>query len=138
VAEQPSEPNGSTRPSLPWILFAISTAVAVLATAGFVYVILKRTTGPVEVLHDFYQAAHNGDCEATHELLVDAGRPSLEEWCAPDGPFEDLDLPATFDVDRVSLEGDTAIVTVEHPDGTRLEHSLERAGQSWRIGLGTG
>ncbi|MEX2457770.1 MAG: hypothetical protein WD770_02155 [Actinomycetota bacterium] len=132
MAEQPSEPDGSSRPSLPWVLFAVSTAVAVLATSGFVYLILKRTTGPVEVLHDFYQAVHNGDCETSWELLEPSARArTFEEWC---GVVRDLDVPATFRTDAVTLiEDDVVRVHVVEPDGTRAWYVLTRGDESWRI-----
>ena len=130
MAEQPSEPNGSSRPALPWILFAVSTAVAVLATTGFVYLLNKRTEGPVEVLHDFYQAAHNGDCEGSYDYFGDAlkARTSQDEWCAELGGW---DLPASFRVEDVSLEGEIATVEV---DGERpLTWNLEHTGRTWRL-----
>lgn len=132
MAEQPSEPNGSTRPTLPWILFAISTAFAVLASTGFVYLLAKRTVGPPEVLRDFYQAVHNGDCQASWELLDPSARAgTFEEWC---DEVRDLDVPATFRTEDVSLlEDDLVRVEVVEPDGTRASYILTRSDGSWRI-----
>jgi hypothetical protein len=133
VAEQPSESNGSTRPSLPWVLFAISTAVAVLATTGFVYLLTKRTEGPSEVLHDFYQAVHNGDCEASWQLIDESVRTSRsrDEWC---DDIQDLDVPATFRTEGVTLlERDVVRVHVADPDGTRAFFVLKRSDRTWRL-----
>ena len=132
MAEQPSEPNGSTRPSLPWILFAISTAVAVLATTGFVYLLTKRTTGPAEVLQDFYQAVHNEDCDGGLSLMTPELRAEAEGiWC--DFIFVGGPYPPTFSVEETSLEDDQALLLIEEPGGCRLSWTLERSDRTWRI-----
>jgi hypothetical protein len=132
VAEQPSEPNGSTRPSLPWILFAISTAVAVLATSGFVYLLTKRTTGPAEVLQDFYQAVHNQDCDGSLSLMTAELRAEVADgWC--DFQFRGGPYPPTVSVRETSLENDLAVLLVEEPGGCRLSWHLVRADRTWLI-----
>jgi hypothetical protein len=134
VAEQPSETNGSARPALPWILFAASTVVAVLATTGFVYLIAKRTTGPAEVLHEFYQAVHNGDCEESYSLLSEEARAGRteREWC-DDGAAGGLDLPASFVTESIELRDNVAAVEVRHPDGEERTWELARHEDTWRV-----
>jgi hypothetical protein len=132
VATEPSEPEPATpRRSLPWILFAISTAVAVLAATGLVFFIGQRTTGPAEVLRDFHAAAHDGDCGATLDLMTEELRAALEDnWCRLiEGGF-----PSDFTVDEISLVEDVAIVAVvESGSECQLQWKLTRSGKSWLV-----
>ncbi len=135
MADDPVSPGGSSNPRLPWVLFAAAVAFAVLATTGFIYLLGKSTTGPVEVLRAFYQAAREGDCEEAYSYLVEhwQAQQSESEWCSQSLP--EFEAPVSFEVVRVTLKGDTAIVLLRLPDGSMRGENLEREGSTWRIGF---
>jgi len=126
-------PDGRRPPSLPWVLTIVSIAVAVLATSGFVYLLLKRTVGPGTILRDFYQAVHNGDCDASYDLLAHTVAERVEpgDWCSA---IQQAGYPATFSIEQTLLVDDVAVLTVEEAgDGATLDWGLERAGRSWVV-----
>lgn len=132
MADEPRAPAPPNRPALPWILFAVSTAVAVLATTGFVYLLNKRAVGPAEVLRDFYQAMHNGDCEATYALLDRTLTQTIErpEWC---DALDEVDYPVGFTVESQILEEDIVTMLVREDGGASVTWVLARHARTWRI-----
>ncbi len=120
------------RPRLPWLLVAVTTAIAVLSTSGFLYLLSKRTVGPGRVLADFYLAVNAGDCDRSYRLLDEELRSRTDRgaWC---GEAARLHLPASFRTESITLEGDQAVITVGEPGGRERVWRLSRAGDSWRV-----
>ncbi len=136
MLEPPRSPSPPPRPTLPWVLFAAAALAAVAAATGFVYLLAKRTEGPAQVLGRFYQGVHNGDCEASYELLSADYLGSFhgiepDEWCqAISG---ETGYPPSFRVDEIRLVDDVAQVRVREPDEGLVTWRLRRDGRTWRI-----
>ena len=105
-AHQPHEPH--ERPSYdPFPLWEVAVAVAavILVVGVLVFLLFQRTSGPGEVLNDFYTAASEGDCEAAQEELTPQlqGRIPADQLCPM---LEQAGLVPDFEIVELTLTGD--------------------------------
>lgn len=114
-ADHHHEPH--ERPSYdPFPLWEVAVAVAavVLVVAVLVFLLFQRTSGPGEILNDFYAAAADNDCEGARAQLTPQlqGRVPADTLCSA---LEQAGLVADFEIVELTLTGDpgtSAIVTV--------------------------
>jgi hypothetical protein len=134
MAEPPTRPNGAAawRPTLPTTIVVTSVVVALVAVSGLLYLLYTRTTGPGQVLREFIEQVEAGDCPGSYALLDPSLRVEPDRWCAQLEAMAGR-LDPGFQVRRVILEGEVALVHITNPDGTRQTWKLRRADRSWRI-----
>jgi len=134
MAEPSSPSNGAAarRPSIPTPLVVASMVVAVVAVSGLLFLLYTRTTGPGEVLRDFFEQVEAGDCATTYGMLDPSLRIEPGTWC-DNLPALSEQVDSRFAVQRVVLERDVALVRVRNPDGTRAVWRLRRLDGSWRV-----
>lgn len=134
MAEPPTRPNGAAawRPSLPTAIVVTSVVVALVAVSGLLYLLYTRTIGPGQVLHEFIEKVEASDCAGTYALLDPSLRVQPDRWCTQlEAVARQVD--PGFQVRRVVLEGEVALVRVANPDGARQTWELKRADRSWRV-----
>jgi hypothetical protein len=107
-------------------------AVAVFAVSGLLFLLYTRTTGPGEVLRDFFEQVEAGDCAATYGMLDPSLRIDPETWCENLRALSER-VDSRFAVQRVVLEDQIALVRVRNPDGSRAAWRLRRIDRSWRV-----
>jgi hypothetical protein len=128
--------NGTRRwrPTVPVFTVVLSVVVALVAVSALLLILFQETIGPGEVLRDFSERLADGDCPGSYELLDEPvrGRVTEEEWCA-EVPRLSGELPPSFEIDRVTLEGQDARVEVSGPGTTEGTWLLGRDGRSWVV-----
>jgi len=113
----------------------LSIGLAVGITTLLLLVLVGETTGPGQVVGEFYEAARSGDCDAASGLFdatVIAEGPDL---CAALPPPDSV---PTHKIDSVTLEGEggaTARVKVIEGDDEAvvIVWGLRRDGDAWAI-----
>jgi hypothetical protein len=130
-----SEQERDYRPQIPTWAAVGAMVVAVSAVLALVFVLYQRTTGPGEVVLEFYEDAASGDCTAATALLApsadEAALATAEDYC------ESGAVPDTRRVESVTLDGpegdaDRSDVVID-ADGEAVTWHLEREGDDWFI-----
>ena len=138
-AERSDSPAEWPKPAIPsWVVVA-SVTVAILAVSALLWVLFQKTTGPGEIVHNYYEAAASGDCDGAYSLLS----PGLQQ-------AQDADPFCTALKESPGLEADPKIeaVTLIGPEGTAkaaqvsvdgcgdapsVTWALQRQGETWVI-----
>jgi hypothetical protein len=127
------------KPAIPNSVVIISVAIAVLAVSALIWVLFQKTTGPGEIVHDYYEAVAAGDCDGAFSLLspVLQQDQDRESFCSGSGTSSTV--PADPRVESVTLVGPegsakAAAVTVdESGSGGPTVWNLARQGDTWVI-----
>lgn len=122
---------------MPLWMALVSIGLAVGITTLLLLLLVDKTTGPGQVVGEFYEAARSGDCDATSALF--------ERLAITDGPDLCAALPPPDSVPKLEIEsvtlegegGETAQVKViEGGDASiAIEWGLRRDGDTWVIGM---
>ena len=127
-------------PGIPMWIAVASWVIATGAITVLIAVLFQRTTGPGEVLHDYYRAVSAQDCTGAYDLLGDQARAetSRETFC--EFISDEGRLPADFAIQTSVLNGpseDLANVTVvEQGSGASpgtVTWALARSEDGWAL-----
>jgi hypothetical protein len=144
MADERSSGNGSIRwpqPGVPLIVVLVSVVVAVGAVSALLWVLFAETTGPGEVLRDYYEVVNAGDCDGSVGFLSNELRASIDgdgycEWVEREAAGR---FSPEFRIDSVLLRGEpetVAVVAIRYPGSDQslaIAWTLERIGDTWRV-----
>ncbi|HEX9376725.1 MAG TPA: hypothetical protein VGB19_10875 [Actinomycetota bacterium] len=129
------------RASIPITAMAISLAVAVAAVSVLIFVLFKKTTGPGQVVRDYYEAVSDRDCDGAYHLLSRPVRSELthDRFCRAVRGLKDL--PTGVQIETVTGCGEpparfARVEVRELGSGAALANvrwQMVREGGSWRV-----
>lgn len=124
------------KPAVPtWITIA-AVIIAVGAVTALLWLMFQKTTGPGEVVKDYYAAVAGGDCDNAYGYLA-AGTEDKSTFCAFVSSRQ-ADVPGDPTVESVTLLGEAgeatqAHVAIDEGSGEPAVWELRRDGEIWVI-----
>jgi hypothetical protein len=139
--DRKDEPGERPRPSIPLLVVAGALVVAVAAVSILIFVLFKKTTGPAQVVREYYSAVAARDCDSAYDVIApDLSRliPRSRFCGAVDARRS---VPTGVQIDIVTGCGEPparfALVSVRElgPDAAPedVQWQMVRIGGSWKI-----
>jgi len=143
MSDRPAASNGALKwppQAVPTWVVVISFVVAVGSVSVLLLILFNRTTGPGEVLREYYRAVNAGDCDSSYELLADPVKSQTpkDAYCTEVAPLKG-EFPPDFKIESIKLLGEevsaeTAEVVIQEPDSdASVAWDLTKEGDTWFI-----